>query len=490
MIRLAALTLAMALGIALMPAACRRQVVQSAGGAETGAGTRAPADLRLPVMELAAPLDPDAKIDGQFRRELLPQVRRDTPLRLVVDLTAQPDLVALGRRLDARDRTRRERVLAAGAALAQRVPAATALADELRAMPAVTDVVEATCMARVSFTGPARLATELAARPGVLAVWGRATTGPPPPATTRPGGAVPPLARPAASWAIEAMRVAPAWERGLRGAGAHACIMDSLPAAEHPALAGRFARTDVAPPGAALPDDGAGHGLAVLGAAVAADGLGVAPEATWSGVNAIGQSGLDPEAIAAAVDWILLHARPDVVLVPWDVPDQIPAHALALPFGALRTAGMGVVFPAGNTGPSRGANRPPANLLALAPDGAAAFSIGGVDRAMGAYDLSNRGPNARDGSQFPLAAAPGADVVLPDPAGGVRIAHGTSQACGFAAGAMAIVLAAHPRMTGPQAEALLQATARDLGEPGPDTTFGHGILDVAAAVEAAATPSR
>jgi subtilisin family serine protease len=239
-----------------------------------------------------------------------------------------------------------------------------------------------------------------------------------------------------------------------------------------------------------IEDERRGHGGSVLGAAVGSDGLGIAPEATWTVANPVVGGHLDPEALAAAVDWLLGVAHPDVVVVPWDVPDEGPVHQLAIPFGALRTAGAAVIFPAGNIGPMRGLNLPPANIESLAPDGAHAFSVGAVDEALAPYDFSCRGPNARDHSLFPRVAAPGVALAILDASGSTtRVGNGTSYSAGVAAGAAALVMAARPELTGPQVERVLEATARDLGDPGGDNTFGFGLVDVMAAIESPAPPS-
>jgi serine protease len=61
---------------------------------------------------------------------------------------------------------------------------------------------------------------------------------------------------------------------------------------------------------------------------------------------------------------------------------------------------------------------------------------------------------------------------------------GTSMAAPHVSGAAALVLASGvlgPQPTPDAVEARLEATARDLGVPGPDLNYGHGLLDAAAA---------
>jgi serine protease len=62
---------------------------------------------------------------------------------------------------------------------------------------------------------------------------------------------------------------------------------------------------------------------------------------------------------------------------------------------------------------------------------------------------------------------------------------GTSMACPHAAGVAALMLAVDPTLTPAQIESILTATAADLGEPGRDDEFGHGLLNAHAAVRAA-----
>lgn len=444
-----------------------------------------PAASRLPALRLPVDPAPDAKLDLRFRRDLLPHVRGETRVRLVVDLAEQVDLFAFGRLADGARLPRDERRRLVARELGEGLPAARRLAEELRRRPEISDVVESRCLGRLALSGPARLARELAAREDVAWIWGRALA-PPVDAAPRPPAPSPQrearTSRAPEGWAFEALGASRFWAAGMKGRGVHVAVLDSAASAEPAALAGRRADVARAPPGAELADEGEGHGYGVLAAAVGAGGLGLAPEATWSVANPLGGGVLDPEAFAAAIDWLLLDAQPDVVIVPWDVPaGELAGHQLALPFGALRTAGMAVVFPAGNEGPAAGVNRPPANLVGLAPDGAPAFSVGGVAPGLEAYPASSRGPSAHDGSPFPQVVAPGSRLAVLDAAtGGSREGHGTSYSAGYAAGALALVLEMDAARTGPEAEAMLRAGARDLGAPGHDAVFGHGLIDLTA----------
>ena len=59
---------------------------------------------------------------------------------------------------------------------------------------------------------------------------------------------------------------------------------------------------------------------------------------------------------------------------------------------------------------------------------------------------------------------------------------GTSAAAPQVAGLAALILQKWPQLTGQQAGQVIMRTARDIGEPGVDAVFGHGLIDVRAAL--------
>lgn len=63
--------------------------------------------------------------------------------------------------------------------------------------------------------------------------------------------------------------------------------------------------------------------------------------------------------------------------------------------------------------------------------------------------------------------------------------QGTSMACPHAAGVAALLLAVDPSLTPAQLQTILQDTASDLGAPGKDPIFGHGLINAHAALLAA-----
>ena len=86
-------------------------------------------------------------------------------------------------------------------------------------------------------------------------------------------------------------------------------------------------------------------------------------------------------------------------------------------------------------------------------------------------------------------AAPAENILTPfwddassPPQHSYRAQLGTEFATGFVAGAAALVLSMNPNLPPSEVEAILRASATDLGEPGPDPLYGAGLVNALAAV--------
>ena len=79
-------------------------------------------------------------------------------------------------------------------------------------------------------------------------------------------------------------------------------------------------------------------------------------------------------------------------------------------------------------------------------------------------------------------AAPGSDIL------GIYLGYGhgrlfsTQAAAAHISGLAALIWSVNPALTNDQVESIIESTAVDLGEPGRDDYFGHGRIDVTAAV--------
>lgn len=163
----------------------------------------------------------------------------------------------------------------------------------------------------------------------------------------------------------------------------------------------------------------------------------------------------------------------------------------------LRAAGIMTVVSNGNSGSSCATTLSPPSYLD------AATSVGSTTSSDAVSGFSSRGPVTADGSNRikPDIAAPGSSVRSSVPGGGYSSFSGTSMAAPHVAGAVALLLDAHPFLDGnvDAIEAALFGNTFQLvqaqtcgGIPGsqfPNNTVGHGLLDVLAAVQNTTPPT-
>jgi subtilisin family serine protease len=305
------------------------------------------------------------------------------------------------------------------------------------------------------------------------------------------------VASPSGSWNLDLVHVPDLWSAGVTGAGVVVASMDTGVDLAHPDLAASWrggSNSWFDPYNQhATPFDFIGHGTQTMGLMVGGSSsgapIGMAPGARWIAAKIFNDAGqstlsklhltfqwlLDPDGNPATLD------APDVVNASWGL-DGIAPGSCNLEFGtdikALKTAGIAVVFAAGNGGPDAGTGASPA----VDPG---SYAVGSVDANLTIDRASSVGPSSCDGSIFPKLVAPGVNVVSSDLSfGGLPLyasVSGTSFAAPHVAGAMALLASAFPAATPTSIESALSDSARDLGVAGPDNQYGYGLLDVAAA---------
>jgi subtilisin family serine protease len=269
-------------------------------------------------------------------------------------------------------------------------------------------------------------------------------------------------------------------------AGTTIAIVDTGVDVSSPALAGKVAGsldTRTGKPGVA---DETGHGTfvaSIAGGTGAMAGFGGAARLLVVKVGE-GDRVNDVDVSAGIVAAVKRGAR--VVNVSIAGPARSAAEESAVTYAAKR--GALLVAPVGNDALSGNAPRYPAALLRA---GAAGLAVGASDSTGARAPFSEYGP-------FVSIAAPGANVfgafsraarvplgaATPMLGGSYGFASGTSFAAPQVAGAAALVWAANPTLTARQVAGLLQRTAGGKGTWSPE--LGSGVLDVAAAVAAAA----
>ncbi len=313
-------------------------------------------------------------------------------------------------------------------------------------------------------------------------------------AITLSGAAIP--AGTPSEWNIQMTGAETLWTLGYQGQGVVVADMGTGADLNHPDLAPSFrggGNSWFDPNGEhSQPYDANGHGTQTLGiiAGQAASGtaIGMAPESLWIAAKIFDDAGYATySAIHEGFQWLLdpdgdpnTDDAPDIVNNSWglDGTAGLCENEFSQDIDVLRSAGIAVVFAAGNMGTDS----------SLSPaDNPGAFSVGAVDSDGVIANFSSGGPSACTSDIYPNITAPGVFVRTADLTyGGIFPnsyieAYGTSYASPHVAGTMALLLNAKSDLTVSELESALTMSASDQGDLGPDNDYGHGIINVAAA---------
>lgn len=208
-----------------------------------------------------------------------------------------------------------------------------------------------------------------------------------------------------------------------------------------------------------------GHGTAVAGVLIGhTQGLQpLLPNATLYSASVVYAQDIYNQGTTAlhlmqALDWLLSVEELQVINISMTGP---PNRVLEQGVATAQRQGRILVAAVGNDGPFA----PP--LYPAAYEGVIGVTAVTVDRAI--YRWANQGP------QLDFAAL-GVSVVTARGDGTVGAESGTSMASPVVAAFVACELAADPLADIPRALERLKARAEDLGAPGHDPVFGHGLL--------------
>ncbi len=245
------------------------------------------------------------------------------------------------------------------------------------------------------------------------------------------------------------------------------------------------------------PCDNNSHGTHVMGTMVGDDGLtriGVAPGAKWIACKGCASSSCASSALTSCAQWILDplgnstgNNQPDVVNNSWSGGGGNAWYQSYVQ--NWRAAGIFPAFSAGNNGSACGTAGSPGDY----PD---SFASGGTNNLDVVAYWSARGPSAFGGIK-PDVVAPGVSILSSLPGSLYGMKSGTSMASPHTAGAVALLWSAASAYRGniSGTESLLTGTAFRIGTSEtcgglaagaiPNNTYGYGLIDVLAAVNAA-----
>ncbi len=305
----------------------------------------------------------------------------------------------------------------------------------------------------------------------------------------------------AQQWAHTLTGVGQAWDRTTGSSDVVVAVLDSGVDARHPELGGVVEQVD-ASTGSILPGTldndrcAVGHGTWVAGV-VGAEGNDVQGVAgvNWQ-VSIVDVSLTSPDgdcrgpsdsAVIAALDYVAggTGRRVDIVNMSFGgVRSQCPA-AYATAIADVRGAGITLVASAGNgEADPQLAGRP---SVPASCDGVISVGAVGRDGSTASYSTANQwvdltapggdpadGRDPRDAEALILTTARG---------GGTEGVAGTSFSAPYVSGVAALLLAADPALAPDDIEAVLEATAEDLGPVGRDRAYGWGLVQAGAAMQ-------
>jgi len=308
---------------------------------------------------------------------------------------------------------------------------------------------------------------------------------------------------------LSAIGTREAWAMGYTGKGRLVCSFDTGVDGDHPALLsnwrgnnnGSIAASWFDPLGSDLPVDGRGHGTHTMGVMTGitdSDTIGVAFDAQWicaavidrgvsinqtiANILAAFQWAVDPDGDPGTIDDV-----PDVINNSWGVPpgyfspcDQTFWNAI----DNVESAGVVVIFSAGNEGPDPSSIRIPADRTSSPTN---SFSVGAIDALSFGYPVahfSSRGPSGCDNQTIkPELCAPGVSIYSCYKDAEYRTMSGTSMAAPFVSAAVAILRQYNPDATAEQIKQALLESCADLGPEGEDNSYGHGLINIKRALE-------
>lgn len=299
-----------------------------------------------------------------------------------------------------------------------------------------------------------------------------------------------PAALAAAEWNLSTIGIFDLWQQlqpAAAGSGQVVAIIDTGVDNSHPNLPNwRGGPYDWYDPTNPLdlsdsPVDSDGHGTEVMGVlagnSVGGEAIGVAPAALWIAANPFASGtasygdlhssfawALDPDSNPATDD------APNVLNNSWALNNPgVCEPEFQADINLLKSAGIGVVFAAGNSGPAPSTSLSPSNNQN-------AVAVGAIDPSGEVAWFSARGNSACDGSLFPELVAPGNEIWTAMPSSGYGSVAGTSYSAPHVSGVMALLMQAYPVATVAEIEAAITDSAVDLGPAGPDPDYGYGQI--------------
>ena len=255
-------------------------------------------------------------------------------------------------------------------------------------------------------------------------------------------------------------------DRAAWGAGTTIAILDTGVAADATFGTSRLRALDIGLgiiPGSGA-EDGHGTAVAALAAGLSPDAPGVAPSANVLSIRVTDASGTSD--LFTIAQGIVTAADNGATIINVSLGGYSTGTVLDAAIDYATQKGALIVAAAGND---------QAAQLAWPAANSHVVSVGAVDKAEQQVSFSNSGPQLQ-------LTAPGYGVQTAWLNAERVYVDGTSASAPIVAGAIAAVMSQNPSLTPQQAADILARTANDAGSPGADAAFGHGIVNLATAL--------
>ena len=278
-------------------------------------------------------------------------------------------------------------------------------------------------------------------------------------------------------WGLARINVLPAWDRST-GSGIVVASLDTGVNANHFELAGKV----LSVAGGSTVDVGrdGGHGTSIAGVIAAgfnqAGMIGVAYDSTILPIG-VADSGrfADSNSAASGINFAASRGDVRVITLTYGTVFSEPQNSAIV---NAMNAGKLMVIRAGNDSQSN-PDVPPSVYNQFNGRG---IIVGAIDPSNNLISISNQAGAAAN----VYMVAPGAAIYSP----GNRCNDcfvrwtGTSIATPHVAGAAALILSQNPGLSAQEVSEILFSSATDLGAPGIDPVYGHGLLNIGAALSA------
>jgi subtilisin len=264
-------------------------------------------------------------------------------------------------------------------------------------------------------------------------------------------------------WGVNRIDAERAWEV-TRAAGIRVAVIDTGIDPRHVDLVQNFAGGVSFVSGEDF-TDGNGHGTHVAGTIGArqngAGVIGVAPNCRLYSVKVLSRTGSG--SYSAIISGILWCVRNGIDVINMSLGGSAHVQALQNACDYAFANNVVVVAAAGNSGPGADSVGYPGRYDSV-------ICVSNVDAT------DTIAPSSSRGSQVDLAA-PGTQILSTLPGNRYGRLTGTSMASPHVAGAAALTLSSHRYTPAETIRKILLETADNLGTPGRDDLYGHGLVD-------------